>query len=347
MRYYDIRIDPVSSGTENRFGEVTASGSKGLRFQTHPNGLTSRPDPGALHVLMDLPVSTFDVVNGNAYLEIRGVDIATINQASNLQGAQISIQGGMGKGLPLAKPDQAGTLISGSVYRAYGNWLNTDMSLNLLIQPFTEPQTGSTYPPLVWHWQVGQDIQDAIKYTITHAMDGYTCDFSGMSGTMMGVADQAGVYQDITAFAAVLQSDSMAGNQTPGYRGIRFFVRGKTFYFYDQSSNKNPKQIQFEDMIGQPTWLGPFPYPSIMLQTVMRGDISVGDVITMPDFNQQGSNQVLTGYGTIAPTSQNITSPKDRSLFKGNFEVTRVRHIGDSRNPDGAGWVTVYEAVGQ
>lgn len=246
MRYYDIRIDPVSKSKPERYGEVDVHVKRGLRFQTHPNGLTSRPDPGALHVLMDLPVSTFDVVNGNAYLEIRGVDIATINQASNLQGAQISIQGGMGKGLPLAKPDQAGTLISGSVYRAYGNWLNTDMSLNLLIQPFTEPQTGSTYPPFVWHWQVGQDIQDAIKYTITHAMDGYTCDFSGMSGTIMGVADQAGVYQDITAFAAVLQSDSLSVNQTKGYRGIRFFVSGKVFYFYDTADASNPKKYSLK-----------------------------------------------------------------------------------------------------
>lgn len=346
MRYYDIEINPVTSSANNSFGEIEATGSKGLHFQTHPNGLNARPDPGALYTIFDLPVSTFNVALDQAYLEIRGVDIATINQASNLQGAQITVKGGMGKGLPLADPSQAGTLISGSVYRAYGNWIGTDMTLNLLIQPFTEPVTGSTYPPFVWHWAIGQDIQDAITYTITHAMSGYTCDFLKMKNTFMGVSDHAGIYSDITAFAAVLQSDSIAANNVKGYRGIRFYVNGKTFYFYDTADETNPVKVKFQDLVGQPTWLGPYPYPNIMIQTVMRGDISVGDVITMPDFNQSGSNQVLTGYGTIAPTNQYITSPKNRSLFTGNFEVTSIRHIGDSRNPDGSSWVTVIEAVG-
>lgn len=346
MRYYDIQIDPVSAATDDRYGEMSVSGKKGLRFQTHPRGLQATPDMGALHVLMDIPVSTFDVPNGSAYLEIRGVDIATINQASNLQGAQVTIQGGMGKGLPLAKPEQAGGLISGSVYRAYGNWLNTDMSLNLLIQPFAEPQTGTTYPPFVWNWKTGQKIQDAINYTVSSAMPGYTVDTSGIKSSLVAQSDMAGAYSDITAWAAQLVSDSVHANPASGYRGVRFYVSGKTFFFYDTADATSPKLIQFNDMIGQPTWLGPFPYPQIMLQTVMRGDISVGDVIRMPAFNQSGANQNLTGYGTIAPSSQDITTPKGRSLFQGNFEVTSVRHIGDSRNPDGAGWVTVFEAVG-
>lgn len=346
MRYYDIRITPVSSGASDQYGNVTVNATKALRFRTHPNGLQSPPDMGALHVIMDIPVSTFDVPNGLVYLEIQGVDITTINQASNLQGAQITIQGGMGKGLPLAKPSQAGILISGSVYRAYGNWLNTDMSLNLLIQPFTEPQTKSTYPPFVWNWKKGASITDAINYTVTSAMPGYTADTSGIKSSLIAQSDMAGIYSDITAWASQLVSDSIHANPASKYRGVRFYVSGKTFYFYDTADSTNPKLIEFNDMVGQPTWLGPFPYPQIMLQTVMRGDITVGDVIRMPAFNQSGSTQNLNGYGTIAPSSQDITTPKGRSLFQGNFEITSVRHIGNSRNPDGAAWVTVFEAVG-
>lgn len=338
MRYYKIVLTSQTTTT----GSTTTSG-RSLTFNTHPNGVNAAPDMGALHVIMDVPVTTFDQANGAAYVEIRGIDIHTISQASNLQGYTIKIYGGMGKGYPLAQPSQSGLLLVGSVYQAFGNWVGTEMSLNLLVQPFSEPLTQANSPKFVWHWAKGQDIKDAITKCITSAMDGYTCNFQ-LANTLVGTHDDLGFYDDFSSLAQVIINASRSVNQASDYYGIQFFVAGKTFYFFDNTGSNSPKKIEFNDLIGQPTWLGPAEYPKIMLQTVMRADLTLNDIITMPLFNQQGS-KTLSGYGTIAPTGQNIQTPKDRSLFQGNFQITSLRHIGDSRNPDGASWVTVIEAV--
>lgn len=342
MRYYKVVLTaPPDTATTKNTTNVNAG--KTLSFTTHPQGVHADPDLGALHVVMDIPVTSFDQANGAAYLEIRGIDIYTISQASNLQGYTVKIYGGMGVGYDLAKPAQSGLLLIGSVYQAYGNWEGPNMSLNLLIQPFGVPISDDNKPFFVWHWQKGQDIKDAITKCVTSAMDGYNCVFN-LRGTLIGTHDDTGFYTDFNSLADVIINASRSVNQDASYYGIQFFIAGKTFYFFDQAGDNAPKKIEFNELIGQPTWLGPVDYPKIMLQTVMRADLTINDVITMPLFNQQGS-KTLSGYGTIAPTSQDVQTPKDRSLFQGNFMVTSLRHIGDSRNPDGSSWVTVIEAV--
>ena len=342
MRYYKIVLTSQAASSSSG-SSTTATVGKSLTFTTHPNGVHSSPDPGALHVILDVPVTTFDQPNGAAYVEIRGVDIYTISQASNLQGYKIQIYGGMGTGFELAKPSQSGLLLVGSVYQAFGNWLGTDMSLNLMVQPFSAPITQDSSPKFVWHWAKGQSIQDAINKCITSAMPGYKCSFS-LASTLTGTHDDLGFYNDFSSLAEVILNASRSVNKASDYYGVQFFVAGTTFYVFDNASSANPKKIEFTDLVGQPTWLGPVDYPKIMLQTVMRADLTLNDVITMPLFNQTGS-QTLAGYGTIAPSGQSIQTPKDRSLFQGNFQITSLRHIGDSRNPDGGAWVSVIEAV--
>ena len=342
MRYCKIVLEHQQKSTTST-NEINAKGGKKLTFNTHPNGVHSAPDPGALHTIIDVPVTTFEQPNGTTYVEVRGIDIATISQASNLQGYTIKVYGGMGVGYPLAKPAQSGLLLTGVVYQAYGNWVGTEMSLNLLVQPFNEAITTDDPPKFVWHWAQGQDIKDAINKCLTDAMPGYTCEFN-LSSTMTGTHDDLGYYSDFASIADIIMNASLSVNKTSGYNGIRFFVVGKKFYVFDNSTGSTAKKIEFTDLIGQPTWLGPVQNPRIMLQTVMRADIAINDVITMPLFNQTGSH-TLAGYGTIAPSSTEIQTGKGRSLFQGNFQVLSIRHIGDSRNPDGTAWVTVIEAV--
>ena len=344
MRYYKITLQPVDSSHASvaSSGDALTGAKRSLSFTTHPNGLQAAPDMGAMHVLFDLPVTAFDAPQASFYVEIRGVDIATISQASDLQGWQVKIYGGMGKGYPLAKPDQAGLLVVGSVFQAFGNWQDTNMSLNLLVQPFTKPLNETNYPKLTWHWQKGQKITDAISQTFKAALPDYGLDFTAVGNNLTAGSDDIGFYGDIPSLAQVISSVSTAANPDTSYQGVKFYLRNKTFYFYDNGTSRDPKKIEFEDMIGQPTWIGP---GRVMMQTVMRADINMNDVITMPAFNQNGSNQTLAGYGTIAATQASGIIPKRKSLFQGNFTVTGIRHIGDSRNPDGAAWVTVFNLV--
>lgn len=342
MRYYKIVLTPNTTSSITG-ASTTTKANKSLTFTSHPNGVSSAPDMGALHVIMDMPITTFDQPNGAAYIEIRGVDIHTVSQASNLQGYNVKVYCGMGSGYPLAKPGQSGLALIGTVYQAFGNWVGTDMSLNLLVQPFSEPITQESHPKFVWHWQKGQTIQDAINKCITSAMPGYKCQFS-ISNNLVSDHDDVGFYSDFNSVAEVILNASRSINTASDYYGIQFFVSGQTFYFFDNSSSANPKKIEFTDLVGQPTWLGPVSLPKIIFQTVMRTDIAMNDVVTMPLFNQPGSKS-LSGYGTIAPSSQSIQTPKDRSLFQGNYQITSIRHIGDSRNPDGNVWVTVFEAI--
>jgi hypothetical protein len=54
-------------------------------------------------------------------------------------GMEIEIRTGMGKGLPLAKPSQAGPIMKGSNFQPFGNWTGTAMTLELVLVATTGP----------------------------------------------------------------------------------------------------------------------------------------------------------------------------------------------------------------
>jgi hypothetical protein len=64
----------------------------------------------------------------------------------------------------------------------------------------------------------------------------------------------------------------------------------------------------------------------------MRGDLKIGDKITLPP----------TLVVTTAAAQSGIKGPL---TFQGSFTIQSLRHIGNSRQPDGAAWITVIEAL--
>ena len=90
-----------------------------------------------------------------------------------------------------------------------------------------------------------------------------------------------------------------------------------------------PIQLQFWDLIGQPTWLGPV----VNFKTPMRSDLIVGKQVVMP----AGLNPITT------PQSSLIAN--NNSSFQGTYRVTNARHVGKSREPSADAWVTVVDAV--
>jgi hypothetical protein len=128
MRYYRIEIAGKTVWT------------------SHPSGLQHPPDPGALKVefgLVNAGAAT-NYANTGSSIVIWGIPRQLISQANMLAGKSIKIYGGMGKGLPLANPSQAGLLIQGTIMQSFANWIGTVMTLNFVL---TIPILGDTMPP--------------------------------------------------------------------------------------------------------------------------------------------------------------------------------------------------------
>ena len=324
-RYYDIQIlNPTTGALLKRYTSFT-------------NG---KSDPGALKVEMDVMVAAVDEPFGTSYVRVWGIGLKDISQASNLNNANISVSAGMQKGLPLANPQQAGPIVTGSVAQAFGNWQDTNMTLDLQIR--VGSYNPSPNPPnLVFNWLKGQPLSTAILDTLQTAYPGSKVSIS-ISPKLTNTETQVGFYgsplttSTPAANGALVQFGIALRRLTMpilggSYPGVSIKRDGSTFSVYDGTVMPSTKALAFQDLIGQVSWNGP---GTINFKTVMRSDISVGDVVKLP----QGE-VVLT---TVQSYSQYSTIP----TFQGLFQIKTVRHVGNSRGPSGNDWVTVFDAYG-
>jgi hypothetical protein len=63
----------------------------------------------------------------------------------------------------------------------------------------------------------------------------------------------------------------------------------------------------------------------------MRGDLNINDFILMPKTQFQTQSSVNTQYAST-------------SIFQGVFQIYKIRHTGNSRQPSGTSWITTIEA---
>ncbi len=315
MRYYKITIsDPTSGQTTAEFASVLKDGSN---------------DPGALNIELDLAVTGYARPMGptQAFLRIWGPSVKQIGQQNNLIDKKIQIFGGMGKGLPLAtqQAKYQGLLVTGTVQQAFANWIGTDMTLDMVLND----STGSSDEPvnLSLNWMANTKLSDAIATTLQTAFPSYQQDIK-ISDMLVKNFDQPGVYYTLPQFVEWIKQKSKSINQDPNYPGVDIMIRDKTFFVYDGTSQTQPKQLQFNDLIGQPTWQNA---PLIQITTVMRADLQVSDFITLPP-------------GVISTTSAQNLGSRDTTSFQGTFWINQIRHVGNFRQLDGEAWVTVIDA---
>lgn len=422
MRYYDLVIHPdprfISGETANEkksrikasintsFQEVSIPGKNGqggtdyikvtaarikketLHFSSYvkrskhglgfePGGMPSNGifDPGALDIEFES-----DQVNLNAYsnasIKIKGLDIMTLGQAANLQGQYVRLSAGMGRGLPLSKPEQAGLILQGKIYSSFGNWEGTDMSLTLYVTPFMGPEKLSF--DLVG--KKGTPLINTIRSALQSNFKIYQINFLTTNNPLLK-EDARGHYDTMESFA-----DAMV-KKWKELSGVDLYIyaQGQQFYIIDQTTKSPARNIDFDDLIGQPTWNGT---ASISFCTPIRHDINIGDIVTFWTNQQKVKNSV---YGTVKsagstpaqetkpaakpaatpattksatppaqkdptpPAPANATPPKpkdttpplpkDRSLFNGEFMITAVHHIGQFRSAEGRQWMTSFDAM--
>lgn len=289
-------------------------------------------DPGALDVELDIITGVQAVPVGGSFVRIYGIPIDQIAQSANLNHAapnqtNIDVYVGMATGLPLANPAEQGLVAHGSVFPAFGNWVATSMTLDFILAP---PFGSSNKPANIVHNQpAGMAMGTAIQNALSTAFPGFTPKVS-VSPNLVLPNPEVGFYSTLAQYAGYVRSLSQKIIGGSNYPGVMIGQQGKNLAVFDGTQPASgTKSIVFQDLIGQPTWYG---LNQVSLKTVMRGDINLGDHVTLPQ--------------TIA-TVQAQSAPQFRqnSGFQGTFMVQQVRHIGRFRQPTGEAWVSVFDLV--
>lgn len=325
MRYYELTLTPPGSSTPIR------------KWTSYPNG---KPDPCALNIMFDAIVSNAAAPSGNQTITVEGISLADLSEALQwgihpdstgklIPGMNLTLKAGMGGGLPLENKGQQGTIVKGQVVQAFGNWIGTEMTLDFVIAPgvFTEDTPGN----FVLNWTKGQKLSDALKSMLSVAYKGYDMpiainisenwvadqDMPGFSGTLEGIATQIlGSTMD--------QSD---GPVVIGVQNGKILVQDSTY-------KPDAIQINFNDLIGQPTWVEP---NTMQIGTVMRADLQLGSHIEMP-------KGFVGAPGSVTTTAQSQPSQlKYKSTFTQSYFIKSLRHVGNFRSTDSGEWATIFK----
>jgi hypothetical protein len=231
----------------------------------------------------------------------------------------------MKKGLPLANPAQSGLLVSGSIMQAFGNWRDTDMTLDLILVA-GGPPPGANAVNLTQDWKAGTKLADAIKTSLTRAFPAFTPDIK-ISDNLVLAHDEPGYYDNLVQYAGYVRelSKSIIGGT---YAGVRISIQDKRFIVRDGTTTTKPLQIAFNDLIGQVTWKAS---NIVNFTCVMRADLHIDDYVKLPP-------------GQITTTAASLSQYRQGSVFNGVFQINNVRHVGNLRAESGDYWVSVYDA---
>jgi len=347
MRFYRIEItDPFNRAPPI----IYTSWIERPRFPLSVFGQTS--DMGALNVLFDIQAMPFSTPRGYSSVEIWGIPLSIISGSSDLNNRNISVYGGFKPGLPLATQAStylSGPLVQGFIFQAFGNWIGTQMTLNLVVAPGiltpvispqptavqaisapVAPPTGSLSTPIngSFHMPVGMPVSTAIRNFLSTAMPTFVIESITINPDFTLPYEQGGVFSTLEQFNQWIYSYSQ-NFVGAGYPGISIRIQqGNRIIVNDSNPPTKTVEISYLDLIGQPTWIEPF---KIQIKCPMRSDLQVNDAIVLP-----------RGFYSILPVSLSRQFPeRSRSVQQGRYVIRELRHVGNFRQGDAASWVTV------
>jgi hypothetical protein len=316
------------------------------------NQVNGKLDSGALRVELQLEATSYATPTGQSSVILWGVplvenagksgnkqkgggsgNIPGISQASDLNNLDIEISGGMQDGLPFATQNvadhQQGILTKGYILQAYGNWMDVNQSIGLVVSSGINT-TQADPANIVISWKKGQKLADALEQTFKTAYPNLKPDIK-ISDNLVLPSDEATQFDTVQAMAPWVKQIS---KQIIGatYPGVDMWISNGVIKIFDYGTNgDSPVPIKFVDMMGQPTWLSS---TEISFATVMRADIDIGTYIKLPELSAQQS----------VTTPQSDSQYRNKSAFKGTWQVSQIRHVGDSRAASALSWVTIYQA---
>jgi hypothetical protein len=313
LRYYKIQIE------------------SGPTFTSVVNG---QNDPGALDVDFDV-IFVQNQSDISSHIKIRGIDPKLISQAYNFNDKRLQMWAGYTNGLPLANvqvPHQ-GLILDGKIWPCFGNWIFNELSLEFFVIANVAGTGGPTnVKNIVHNMPAGQPLSTALKNTLQIAFPQSTINMNISPNLKLNYPDW-GIYQSLEQLGNYVKSlsHSILGNP-PKYKGVTIATNGNNINVSDGTQNSNTININYVDLVGQPTWIGA---QTIQVTTLLRGDISLinSPTIKLPQ--------------TLATqTQQSAIFQKGNVLnFQGTWQVVFVKHIGRFRNPSYDAWVTIINAT--
>jgi hypothetical protein len=351
MRFYSIKISKPDGG---RVWIPPSMKGLGLRDASYASHSGSRFFTSALDVHMDIPMSGAHDAKQGAQVIIMGVGITDIAQSADIHGYAIEIRAGMRKGLPLAVPKKPELLVVGQIIRCSGNWEGVNTSLHLIIDPSDDPVQEDPNKPrgqLVLNWQDGQPMSEAIQDMLANAYPNDDLEIA-ISDKLKVKGQRAGYYGDlkqaalaIKQFTQGVQFRGITRTDGSAYDGVTIVREGGTIRVYDgtqksfRASEDKPVQIDFIDLIGQPTWI---EENVISFKTVLRGDLHIGDYIKLP-------KSLRMPYVLTPPQASGDPTAKSPSrnnlIFQGAFPVHSIHHFAQYRQGGAGDWATQFECA--
>jgi len=329
VRYYNITISPPASAQ----GQGTFVP---FSFSSQTNG---KDNYSALQLDLDIYQTSFSSYSSNGYLRLMGVDLKALQQKANINPEiasdgsrinlpQITVEVGMSKGLPYANQNQKGVILNGGIIQAFSNWQGNQVSLDMVLAPVGVDQNATNN--ITFNCNKGQDLTSA---TITALQNAYpNAKITGsFSSKLIYTENAPAQHYNLFSFSQVLNSISKQIISSPTYTGALIVSTNSGFVLTDSTITPSiTKKIAFTDVIGNLTWLG---INTISAKVVMRGDLNVADYISFE-----------SGI-PVSNIVNNQSQYRNKISFNGVFYITKLHHVGNSRNGDGNSWVTIIEAI--
>ena len=313
-RYYSLELTTSGATTPIR------------TWTSHPNGIY---DPAALQIEYDALVGPYGTPSGGSTITLHGISLQDLTQAQQFAGMTLELKAGMKAGLPLVNPSQAGTILKGQVFQAFGNWEGVNQTLDFVVLPgtYTLDNPGN----FVLTWRAGTKLSDALLQTLDVAYPNAPISMN-ISSDLVQNHDEIGVYDTIDQLAQVV------GDITEGVfdNRVTIGIQAGKIVVFDTTYSPAPVQLVFTDFIGQPTWIN---VNTIQVKLVARSDLQMGSIVRMP----QGL-QNLPGFVNTTASSY-PSSIKYQTTFQNNFIVQELRQIGNFRAADASQWITIANCI--
>jgi len=313
-RYYSLAITPTGSTTPFR------------TYASHPNNIF---DPAALNIEYDALIGPYGIPSGASTVTVYGIPLQDLTQAQQFAGMTLELKAGMRAGLPLVNPSQAGTILKGTIYQSFGNWEGVDQTLDFVVIPgiYTVDNPGN----ILLDWSAGMSLADALKQTFSVAYPGFPVSMN-IGGDFAQSHDEPHICGTLDQLAQVV------GDITEGVfdNRVTIGIQAGEIVVYDSTYKPGAVQLNFNDFVGQPTWIG---VNTIQTKMVARADLRMGGIVKMPEGLQNAPGYIKT---TAASYPSSI---KYQATFQNNFIVQELRQIGNFRSADAAQWSTIANCI--